>query len=207
MTAEVMRYADVLLMAAEIENELNGPTDDAKNWLLEVRSRAYDGNEDMAEAYVNALSSKEDFFNAIIDERALEFCGEFLRKADLIRWNLLKTKIDAVKPELEAIRDRSGAFSFLPADIYYKFDNASETLTIWGFNPGETTKPAGAWNKKSDYFGKVKDESNKDTGLYQGRIDGIYTTGENMEWYMYWPIFASQVSSSSGYLVNDYYYE
>ncbi len=203
----VMRYADVLLMAAEIENELNGPTDDAKNWLLEVRSRAYDGNEDMAEAYVNALSSKEDFFNAIIDERALEFCGEFLRKADLIRWNLLKTKIDAVKPELEAIRDRSGAFSFLPEDIYYKFDEAAETITIWGLNPGETTKPAGSWLKKSNYFGKVADESGKPTGLYQARIDGIYTSGEKMEWYMYWPIWSAQTSASMGTLVNDYYYD
>ena len=35
----VMRYADILLMAAEIENELNGPTN-AKKYLQEVRARA-----------------------------------------------------------------------------------------------------------------------------------------------------------------------
>ena len=204
----VMRYSDVLLMAAEMENEVNnGPDADAKAWLLEVRKRAFRGNEDVATAYVNGLATKDAFFNAIVDERALEFCGEFLRKADLIRWNMLKAKLDAVKVELAALRDRTGAFSTLPEDIYYKYDDAAETITIWGLNPGETTRPAGNWEKKAGYYAKVKDESNKDTGLYQARIDGIYTTAENMEWYMYWPIFSSQISSSMGSLVNDYYYE
>ena len=204
----VMRYSDILLMAAEIENEVNnGPDADAKAWLLEVRKRAFQGHEDDATAYVNALATKEAFFSAIVDERAFEFCGEFLRKGDLIRWNMLKSSLDAVKPQLAALRDRTGAFAFLPEDIYYKFDEAAETITIWGLNPGETTKPAGNWQKKSGYFSKVKDESNKDTGLYQARIDGLYTSGENMEWYMFWPLWSAQTAASMGTLVNDYYYE
>jgi hypothetical protein len=37
----VMRYSDVLLMAAEAENELNGPTNKAINYVNQVRRRAY----------------------------------------------------------------------------------------------------------------------------------------------------------------------
>ena len=47
----------------------------------------------------------------------------------------------------------------------------------------------------------------KDTGLYDARINGIYAHGDLMEWYMYWPIFANQITNSQNKLVNDYYYE
>ena len=36
-------------------------------------------------------------FQAIVDERALEFAGELIRKADLIRWGMLKSKMDETK--------------------------------------------------------------------------------------------------------------
>ena len=58
----------------------------------------------------------------------------------------------------------------------------------------------------SDYFDQM-DDKGKDTGLYDGRIDGIYAHGDQMEWYMYWPIFSNQINSSVNKLVNDYYYE
>ncbi len=203
----VMRYSDILLMAAEIENELNGPTSDAKSWFLQVRSRAFGGDVDAAEAYVNGLSGKDAFFNAIVDERAFEFCGEMLRKADLIRWNLLKTKLDEAKLELRALRDHTGEYAGLGDDVYHQYDEDTQTLRIYGFKVGETTRPAGAWEKDGSYFSKTVDTKGKDTGLYDGRIDGIYSNGDQMEWYMYWPIFASQISSSQKYLVNDYFYE
>ncbi len=203
----VMRYSDILLMAAEIENELHGgPTADAKDWLLQVRSRAFKGNEAVAEAYVAALTGKDAFFEAIVNERALEFCGEFLRKADLIRWNRLKSSLDAAKVELTALRDRTGTYSSVSDDIWYQYNDATETIAIWGFNAGETSKPAGNWNKKSTYFSKVTDESGKDTGLYAARIANLYRHGDQVEWYMYWPLFASQIVNSQNYLVNDYYY-
>ena len=203
----VMRYSDILLMAAEIENELNGVTANAKDWLLQVRSRAFAGNEAAAESYVNSLSGKDAFFNAIVDERAFEFCGEMLRKADLIRWNLLKAKMDEAKSELKDLRDHTGAYAGLGDDVYYQYDDDSETISFYGFNVGETTRPAGAWDKKSEYFSTVVDSKGKDTGLYDARIEGLYSHGSEMEWYMYWPIFSNQIISSQNYLKNDYYYE
>ena len=94
----LMRYADVLLMLDEAENELNGPTSLAKEALTKVRARAFAGSPTYADDvtnYVNALTSKEQFFNAIVDERAWEFGSEALRKFDLVRWNLYAEKIEA----------------------------------------------------------------------------------------------------------------
>ena len=36
----MMRYSDVLLRAAECENEVNGPTQQAIDWINRVRERA-----------------------------------------------------------------------------------------------------------------------------------------------------------------------
>jgi len=91
----LMRYSDILLMLAEAENELNGPTNLAKNALAQVRQRAFN-DEDQTEKvdnYVSRLGSKDAFFNAIVNERAWEFGGECLRKFDLVRWNIYGQKI------------------------------------------------------------------------------------------------------------------
>lgn len=84
-----MRYADVLLLYAEAVNDRFGPRDDAKNCLKKVRSRAFDSSNwgDKVEVYVDGLGAKEDFFNAIMNERKWEFGGEGIRKFDLARWN------------------------------------------------------------------------------------------------------------------------
>lgn len=93
----LMRYSDVLLMLAEAENELNGPTQLAKDALTTVRARAF-ANSPTYDAdvtgYVNSLTQKDAFFNAVVDERAWEFGGESLRKFDLVRWNLYAKKIE-----------------------------------------------------------------------------------------------------------------
>ena len=93
----LMRWSDILLMLAEAENELNGPTALAKDCLTKVRARAF-RNSPTFDAdvtnYVSALNSKEAFFNAIVNERAWEFGGEGLRKFDLVRWNLYAQKIE-----------------------------------------------------------------------------------------------------------------
>ena len=87
-----LRYADVLLMKAEVDNELNGgPTEDAKNCLKLVRNRAF-ASADRAQkvdAYIeNASASKESFLKAVLDERKWEFAGENMRWKDLVRNNM-----------------------------------------------------------------------------------------------------------------------
>ncbi|MBO4670780.1 MAG: RagB/SusD family nutrient uptake outer membrane protein [Bacteroidales bacterium] len=200
----VLRYADILLMAAEMANELDA-LDEAKGYLLKVRSRAFKGNVQMAEDYVNAISSKEAMFNAIVDERALEFCGEMTRKFDLIRWNLLKVKMDETIAEMKELRSLSGRFAGingLDGDVYYQADG--DELTIWGFT-GETTKPKGVWEKKTGYITKVVSDTGTDTGLYDDLVEhGLYT-GDPIQ-HMYWPIFNDSITNSQGALKNDYGY-
>jgi starch-binding outer membrane protein, SusD/RagB family len=92
---QILRYADVLLMYAEAENELNGPTTSAYNAVNMVRRRGYGKPINTPDATVDipAGLSKADFFKYIIRERSLELGGEGVRKYDLIRWNLLGTAI------------------------------------------------------------------------------------------------------------------
>ena len=196
----VMRYADILLMAAEIENELNGPAG-AKQYLLPVRERAYKGHESEAEAYVAAIGSKEAMFDAIVDERALEFCGEFLRKADLIRWNLLKTKLDAAVADLFALRAMEGDYANLTGDIAYTYADDAKSIDISFLTAGGET-PKGA-ELLTGYVSKYDDA--KKTGFYTDRINGIYTS--DPEQHMFWPIFNDTMTNSQGYIKNDYGYD
>ena len=91
-----LRYADVLLMFAEAENELNGPTEAAQEALKAVRKRAFkaDKHGDKVEAYVaTAAASKELFLDAVLDERSWEFAGENMRWKDLVRNNQYAEKL------------------------------------------------------------------------------------------------------------------
>lgn len=183
----VMRYADLLLMRAEVENELNeGPNSVALDAVNQVRRRAYGlnmtgnsialtvtnggagytanptleitgGGGNYASAVVATRTSnriatltlnnggygytsaptvtitggngsgaiitaslvakpststvdiatglnKQQFFDILVDERAKELCFEGMRRADLIRWNLLGTKIAETLVKVRATR-------------------------------------------------------------------------------------------------------
>ena len=98
----VLRYADVLLLLAEADNEINnGPTGLAKQMLTRVRERAFinaTNKAAMVTEYVGALNSHDAFKEAIVNERAWEFGGENIRKFDLVRWNNYASKVvDAIE--------------------------------------------------------------------------------------------------------------
>lgn len=190
-----MRYADILLMASEIANELDD-LNTAKTYLSQVRRRAYAGNEAMADAYVNAISSKDAMFNAIVDERALEFVGEFLRKADLIRWNMLTSKMDETKNKMAQLATRSGDYSFLTGDVYYRTASDGKALDIFGLDPSEFGNPGDDWTLESSYI--------SDTKLTEAKIASMYAV--NPDTRQFWPIFAITVTDSQGALKNDYGY-
>ena len=206
-----MRYADILLMAAEIANDpACGERDEAfaKKCLLEVRKRAYKGNEAVAETYVNGISGQTAVFNAIVDERALEFVGEMLRKQDLIRWNLLKTKIDEAKTDLKDWMDGAGT-QFGPA-VWYKYA-ADGSIQTYGYNETATTSeaPGEGWECYTDSKGAVATYfkfTTEDTGAYsdsaQKKLDSFYDNDpDTRQW---WPIPDATLINSQGTLVNDY---
>lgn len=81
-----MRYADVLLMIAEAENAINGPTAKAYGAINEVRRRAY-GNTDHN---ITPGLDQQDFLLEVLAERRRELCFEGHRRDDLIRTQTLE---------------------------------------------------------------------------------------------------------------------
>jgi hypothetical protein len=132
----LMRYSDVLLMLAETENELSGPTAEAQEALRQVRERAFPQAawpEKVTAYLARASGGKEDFFNALVDERAWEFGGECLRKYDRIRWNLYGKKVAETRTQLNQMGEDAvngtGTYAGLADYMYYK-RNANGTITF-----------------------------------------------------------------------------
>lgn len=86
MNHRILRYADVLLMAAEAANELGGAqnTTDALDWLEKIRARARAGNAAILPAVTTTVQA--DLRMAIIHERYVEMAMEEQRFWDLVRW-------------------------------------------------------------------------------------------------------------------------
>ncbi len=190
-----MRYAEVLLMAAEIENELNGPAA-AAPYLKELRKRAFEPTDwkTKVDDYIATVSaSKETMFNAIVDEHAFEFCGEMERKQALIRWNLLGTKMDEAKGKMENLRSQSGEYTNVPSTIYYSYLPDGETLDIYGLERGETE------DKSLDY--EFQEGWAKPSKIEDDKINSLYTNDPDQN--QFWPIWQVFIDASNGMLTND----
>ncbi|WP_165454356.1 RagB/SusD family nutrient uptake outer membrane protein [Hyunsoonleella pacifica] len=87
--ARILRYADVVLMQAEVELRL-GNDAAALEFLNQIRERVemplYGTPEMDAAGY--PVDTPSGIFNAIVHERMIELCGEQVRFDDLVRWNL-----------------------------------------------------------------------------------------------------------------------
>jgi hypothetical protein len=140
----MIRFSDVLLMYAEAVNEINGsPTAEAKLAFEEVRKRAYRGNTGMIGT---TPSDKDGFFNAIVNERYLEFGHEAIRKYDLIRWNLLTAKIAETRQKIQDIRDMKNAYTNVPDSIWYR-NNGEEIEFYTGVGAPANAQPF--WRPKN----------------------------------------------------------
>ncbi|TCJ14221.1 RagB/SusD family nutrient uptake outer membrane protein [Flaviaesturariibacter flavus] len=160
---QILRYADVLLMFAEADNEVNnGPSAAAYEAVNMVRRRGFGKPLNTPDATVDlpAGLSKTDFFNAIVRERSLELGGEGVRKFDLIRWNLLAAKISETKQQLTQMSTASGIYANLPARMYYRTNiptgtpppiqqntGTADDSTLWAnsfYAPTPSSAPANA---------------------------------------------------------------
>ncbi|CAD0005282.1 RagB/SusD family nutrient uptake outer membrane protein [Flavobacterium chungangense] len=190
-----MRYAEVLLIAAEAANELEGPAA-AASYLKEIRRRAFPAAAQAVkvDAYVNALTDKQSMFNAIVDENKYEFTGEMERKQSLIRWNLLKVKLDEAKAKMTDLKARTGSYADVPSTLYYKYAADNVSLIIYGLNRGENVSPG------ADYTAATW------TKLEDTKIASLYKAGVNPDLRQFWPIWQVFIETSNNMLVNDYGY-
>src|SRR5256885_14164760 len=77
----IYRYAEVLLLFAEAENEANGPTADAYSAINQVRARA--------KLPLLAGVSQDQFPDAVHQERSWELAFESKRRVDPEPWGPL----------------------------------------------------------------------------------------------------------------------
>lgn len=105
----VMRYAEILLIYAEALNEANGgPTAEAYNAINQVRARARNGNSAVLPDLAGL--NRDEFRDAVLNERRHEFVSEGQRWYDLVRTGKL---IEYVK---RAKGDKAN-----PAPVHYIF--------------------------------------------------------------------------------------
>lgn len=104
----LMRYSDVLLRAAECENEINGPNQTAIDYINIVRRRVA-----LKDIKVSDFPSKDALFEQIANvERPKEFGCENGRGIDLLRWGFF---YDASR--LNQLKEHA----------YYKLDGKAST--------------------------------------------------------------------------------
>lgn len=85
----IIRYADVLLMAAEADLKVNGsPGASAVEYYNQVRRRAFGYN---LTTPVPGFDVTTFTMQDIMDERSRELCFEGQRRNDLIRWGVMTT--------------------------------------------------------------------------------------------------------------------
>lgn len=218
-----MRYADVVLMRAELENELNGPSA-AAPYLTKIRERAFATADQATEvtAYVSDASlSKEAMFNAIVDERAFEFAGELVRKADLIRWGLLKSKMDESIAKMKAIvsltnYDDEHPYSQLSGHVFYYMSDftwtrsgvaSTETaakLNLYGLNYGDSATPPSDGNTYSEY---ADSKGSVTAWIKSSSLDNVigYLYTRDPDVYQYWPIFNVNLNDNPNLKNYDWY--
>ena len=197
---QYMRLADVYLMAAEAINYLDGPSS-AWQYMKPVLDRALP-DEKVAALQAKYTASKEAFQAGIVEQRAFEFAGEALRKADLVRWGIIDQKMAECKQKLTDLANRQGAYADLPVKIYYKLADDGETIMIYGLNHGDTDDQGSNLKEEGytakDWFVASKDGSNI---IAEDYIEGIYVKQPSLNYL--WPIWQTFIDKSNNMLNND----
>ena len=205
-----MRYPYVLLMYAEVMNELHGAdvTGEcgltAREALKMVHRRAFsDADKAAAETYINNISADKDvFFDAIVQENAWELVGEGYRKYDLIRWNLLNDRTEKMKADYER------QLSEYPAKLYFKYKEDGGTIdmsTVQWYATAEEQeelKNDETYSNKAFWGAELTDATQKNLLDYLPTIHGGLNASVKNRYLM--PIASTTISASNGTLHNSY---
>ena len=203
----ILRYADVLLMFAEAElgdKESGKPANttglSGLDQLNKVRMRAH-----LAELGTYS-------FEDIERERALELCGEYVRKYDLMRWGMLRQRMVDTQNFIRKMAADGTRHQLGYGDtLFYKYTwsekiQGYEIDSLYGLHKGQTTRQPymtreNGWQAKdiynSDSKGFVLSENNYP----------IFEKEEQLETRQYWPIFQHNITAAgTDVLWNNYGY-
>jgi starch-binding outer membrane protein, SusD/RagB family len=123
----IMRYAEIPLIAAEAEIAL-GRKDNAATYINDLRKRVIKPGYE-AQMTVNASQMDIAF---VLDERARELCGEWLRWFDLKRTGKLVEYVSSRNPDIGSNVKEYHNLRPIPATFLDKLMNPEE----FGQNPG-----------------------------------------------------------------------
>ncbi|MFV0522376.1 MAG: RagB/SusD family nutrient uptake outer membrane protein [Mangrovibacterium sp.] len=207
-----MRYAEVVLMAAEAVNYIDGAAA-AKIYLRMIRERAFDTDHraEGVDDYLNNISSKEDMLAAIQEEHKFEFAGECIRKEALIRWGLLGDKLKETQARMTAlIGQTSGTYgtvafdySNVPSKVYFKIADDGESLQYYGLERGETADMSSIYEENATWI--PTDETSQSYTTFLEIRDNLYRNDPDA--YQYWPLWRELLESSNGQLENYEFYQ
>lgn len=215
---QVMRYADIYMMAAEAENALNGPSN-AGQYLKPILDRAYPAAK--ANSILSAASSNATSFQeTIMEQRKFEFAGEGIRKVDLMRWGKLSSVLAETKGKMERLANRTGEYAGYPKKLYYNeglgaANNDADGYTIYGLENGDTDEYGKANFESSSNWFVYRDPSSASSATDEKSITENNTKIDNYLKYLYindpnkkmfWPIWKVFLDGSNGMLTNDYDY-
>ncbi|NLI37225.1 MAG: RagB/SusD family nutrient uptake outer membrane protein [Bacteroidales bacterium] len=95
-----MRYAEVLLLYAEADNEVNGtPSQYAIQQVEKLNSRNKSPLVSGVKMGQTLITANQEYFRSyILQERAKEFAAEGIRRFDLLRWGIYLQTMNSISP-------------------------------------------------------------------------------------------------------------
>ena len=127
-------------------------------------------------------------------------------RVEVIRWNLLGSKMNEAKEKMTRLYNREGEYADLPLKIYYNegLDGTDATsYKMYGLNHGDTDEIGQTLGySKSKEWIVPKESADQAAALLL--IDQLYDN--NPDTKQFWPIWKVFIDGSNGVLTNDYDY-
>jgi hypothetical protein len=108
----IIRYADILLIYAEAQNEYAGPDASVYNAVQAIRQRA-----GLSPFLLDAGLSKDQMRAAIRNERRVELAFEEQRFWDIRRWKIAKEIYGKMLHGVIITKNTNGTFTYTPKDV------------------------------------------------------------------------------------------
>jgi len=135
----LIRYAEVLLNAAEAYNEFSGPNVQIYTWLKDIRNRAGIDAGTNGNYGIKVNMTQDEMRLYLQSERRIELAYEEHRFWDIRRWKIAPVTENAETHGMEITRAADGTFSYKTIVIRKHVFNAP-SMYFWPIPQSELTK-------------------------------------------------------------------